>query len=168
MVASSSAAKSAKTNNCKQTGSIAKRTYFKKRAEEPSAPAQRRAKQVVDERSRPKIEMMLEELSRKRAINQVTEVENQRRKDQMMRMENGIQELRGAVQELMVAEHALKTCGQGSGDDPMDVDTESSRPDIQYTEQELKSLEERMSELKSELYDLEKKRSEMCREFHRD
>ncbi|KAK6251501.1 hypothetical protein QQP08_009349 [Theobroma cacao] len=121
--------------------------------------------------------MMLEELSRKRAINQVTEVENQRRKDQMMRMENGIQELRGAVQELgkrmtfvyeMVAEHALKTCGQGSGDDPMDVDTESSRPDIQYTEQELKSLEERMSELKSELYDLEKKRSEMCREFHRD
>ncbi|XP_017972703.1 PREDICTED: uncharacterized protein LOC18606757 isoform X2 [Theobroma cacao] len=52
MVASSSAAKAAKTNNHKQTGSTAKTTDFKTKAKEPPTPAQRRAKQAVDKKYR--------------------------------------------------------------------------------------------------------------------
>ncbi|EOY25106.1 Uncharacterized protein TCM_016521 isoform 1 [Theobroma cacao] len=62
MVASSSAAKAAKTNNHKQTGSTAKTTDFKTKAKEPPTPAQRRAKQAVDKKYRANKKRRFEEL----------------------------------------------------------------------------------------------------------
>ncbi|KAK6263314.1 hypothetical protein QUC31_009130 [Theobroma cacao] len=113
MVASSGAAKSAKTNNRKQTGSIAKITYFKKRANE--APAKRRAKQVVGERSRANEEMMFEELENMEVeLNETgpmfpqMQAGNQMMGDEATRMRNEIHELRGALQILAADVERMK------------------------------------------------------------
>ncbi|WRX16856.1 hypothetical protein QQP08_009343 [Theobroma cacao] len=113
MVASSGAAKSAKTNNRKQTGSIAKITYFKKRANE--APAKRRVKQVVGERSRANEEMMFEELGNMEVeLNETgpmfpqMQAGNQMMGDEATRMRNEIHELRGALQILAADVERMK------------------------------------------------------------
>ncbi|XP_021297469.1 uncharacterized protein LOC110426554 [Herrania umbratica] len=105
MVASSSAAKAAKTSNHKQTGSTATTADFKQKAKAPPTPAQRRAKQLVDKRYRAnkkrKFEELLEENLRMGA-------ELEEKNSHIVRITNENQELWRALKRQEAKEELMK------------------------------------------------------------